>query len=190
MATRELDPQRRPRVVAAGPARVAATDCRLDRVHACVQRARECRVIGRAPGLRHHQTTLAVLRQVALRADAKVHPGIGSTQRIGDQLGESNRILPDQRGNLGRGEREQLAPRGDCRGHALRPQPIERALQRRAAEEQQLAVGEPSEVARAIDDAGVDAADLGSPPQQIDPLVDFLRVVADGVPFRRGEHEV
>ncbi len=170
--------------------RVAATDCRLDRAQARVQRARERRVIRRAPGLRHHQTPLAVLRQVALRADAEVHPGIRSAQRIADELGESNRILPDQGGDLRRRDREQLAPRGDGRGHALRPQSIERAVQRRSAEEQQLAIGEPSEVARAIDDAGVDAADLGRLPQQVDPLVDFLRVVGDGVPLGRGEDDV
>ena len=66
----------------------------------------------------------------------------------------------------------------------------QRLIERRSRQQQQLPIGEPREVARAIDDAGVDPLDLRRVPQRLDPRVHFVAVVGDRVAFGRREDDV
>ena len=66
----------------------------------------------------------------------------------------------------------------------------QRLVERGVGQQQQLAIGEPAEVARPIDDAGVDARDLRRAAQRLDPRVDVVAVVGDRVPFGRREDDV
>ena len=57
-------------------------------------------------------------------------------------------------------------------------------------EQQQLTIGEPAEIAGAVDDARVDARDFRRGAQAVDPRVDLVVVFGDRVAVRRGEHDV
>ena len=81
--------------------------------------------------------------------------------------------------------------RRDAPAACLGLQPAQRVVEAASAQQQQLPIGEPSEVARAVDDAGVDARDLRrlrAAPSTHASI--SLAVVGDGVPVGRGEDDI
>src|SRR5207248_2634160 len=78
----------------------------------------------------------------------------------------------------------------DRRRHAAGAQPAERLLERASAQQQQFVIGEPSEIPRAVDDAGIDARDLGRVAERRRPRANLVRVVGDAAALGRGEHDV
>ena len=123
-------------------------------------------------------------------ADAEVQAGLRAAERLAQEIVQTEGILTNELGDLGRRNRQQLAPVGHRAQHPFGTKAPQRFVQRSVAEQEQLAVGEPSEIARAIDDAGVDAADLGRRPQPLDPGVDLVGVVGNGVAFGRREDDI
>ena len=91
-----------------------------------------------------------------------LRPGLRAAERVAQQVEQPGRILSHELGDVGARERQQIASGGDRRRHAVGAQPAQRLVEEPIVQNEQLAIGEPAEVARAIDDARIHAAISGA----------------------------
>ena len=62
---------------------------------------------------------MAVFRHVSPRADTEVQAGLRAAERFAQQIVQTDRILSNELGHIGRRNGQQLAPVGDGAQHPL-----------------------------------------------------------------------
>ena len=150
------------------------------------------RVERRSPRARHDDTAAAVRGDVAARARrSPPRPMSAAAKRRLQQCQQTSGILADELGHLRRRNREQLPALGNGSRQSVRFEPAQapRRARPRCSNSNCRPASQPKSRERSTT-PGVDAGDLRRLPQLLDPCVDVLSVVGDGVAVGGREHDV
>ena len=144
-----------------------------------VKGACEDGVVRRPSRSRDDEPRPSVGGDIAIASCTDVEAGLAAAECVAQQVEQAEGILPDERGDIRRWHRQQLPSAGERVGHACGLEPGERLIERGLRQQEQLPVGDPAKIARAVDDACVHALDLGRRPERSNPRVNLVLVIGD-----------
>ena len=180
---RDVDP-----VVADAPA--AARACALDGVEALHQLAAERGVVGRPRWFDDDQLAAAIGRDVSGARRIDVQPRRLCAEPLAQERQKTERILLDERLEIGRRNGEHLARVRQLTLERLGSEPREHFSCALRTEQQQLVIEHVAPVFADVGRSGIDRLDLGRAAQLGDVRVDERRVVGHELIGRRLEDDI